>query len=225
MNSFPGEPHGRVDPFKGVGLCHQVCCTSKVLRVTSGLFLNFYFFAGSWSLGVISDQIQAAPRLWVRIKLSLDVFSPSSNVASTTISMVSCFDFSTWSKMVLHRYLSIRRGDRGWEKAADCWRGICLLSKHGEIPPKDPITTEHNEIKHKTSQHNRGLTQLPGLVQPLVLPEHVEDQQGQGLLHGRQAHHHARGGGEKQADHLQSIWINIDLKMPTSVKRSQSIQM
>ena len=28
MNTFPGEPHGRVDPFKGVRLCHQVCCAS-----------------------------------------------------------------------------------------------------------------------------------------------------------------------------------------------------
>ena len=126
---------------------------------------------------------------------------------------------------MLHRYISVWGCDRGREKAADCWRGICLLSKHGEIPSKDLITTEHNEIKHKTSQHNRGLTPLPGLVQPLVLPEHVEDQQGQGLLHGRQAHHHARGGGEKQRDHLQSIRINIDFEMPTSVKRSQSIQI
>ena len=75
----------------------------------------------------------------------------------------------------------------------------------------DPFErSHHNEIKHKTSQHSRGLTLLPGLVQPLVLPEHVEDQQGQGLLHGRQTHHHARGGGEKQADEDQNIRIKTD---------------
>ena len=37
INTFPGEPHGRVDPFKGVRLCHQVCCAPQVLKVTSGL--------------------------------------------------------------------------------------------------------------------------------------------------------------------------------------------
>ena len=51
-----------------------------------------------------------------------------------------------------------------------------------------------------------------------MLPEHVEDQQGQGLLHGRQAHHHARGGGEKQADDLQNIWVNIDLNFKDADK-------
>ena len=42
--TFLGEPHGRVDPFKGVRLCHQVCCTSQVLKVTPGLFSNFFHF-------------------------------------------------------------------------------------------------------------------------------------------------------------------------------------
>ena len=86
-----------------------------------------------------------------------------------------------------------------------------------------PNTMKSN-IKHLNTTEDR-LPPPPGLVQPLVLPEHVEDQQGQGLLHGRQTHHHARGGGEKQRDHLQSIRINIDFEMPTSVKRSQSIQI
>ena len=42
--TFLGEPHGRVDPFKGVRLCHQVCCASQVLQVTSGLILKLFPF-------------------------------------------------------------------------------------------------------------------------------------------------------------------------------------
>ena len=48
INTFPGEPHGRVDPFKGVRLCHQVFCAPQVLKFISGLFLELFpSFAGS----------------------------------------------------------------------------------------------------------------------------------------------------------------------------------
>ena len=63
--TFLGEPHGRVDPFKGVRLCHQVCRASQVLRVTSGLFLELY------------------PLPLCRILISGGYFGPNSSTSKT----------------------------------------------------------------------------------------------------------------------------------------------